>query len=147
MLVVENIVSISVCSYGTYIQGIALVMDRDKYCIYSFEGLGAGISGVNGALLDKTYTRGYVYGVSDVADYNGLFLGASTNMAAHVQGGAWAPNGVYSEILGGMNTVPSVGCSITYYTTSQSNWIYGPAQYTVVTNPMPQSPMNITGRV
>ena len=68
-------------------------------------------------------------------------------MAANIQGGAWAPNGVYSEILSGMNAVSSVGCSVTYYTTLQSDWIYGAVDYYTVTNPYQTSLWNSNGRM
>ena len=143
MLFVENIISVNVGPLASIVRGKTIVMDRDKYCEYFFWGVGAGISGVSGALLDKSYTKGYVYGLTNVTDYCGLFLGTSSNLVTSVQGGAWAPsNGVYAEIIGGTNITASVGTSATYYFTSQADWIYGPVDFYIVPNVYPISPLN-----
>lgn len=142
MLFVENITSVNVGKYGSIIRGKTLVMDRDKYCEYTFWGIGAGLGGVGNVPLDMAYTKGYVYGVTDIADYCGLFLGGSNNLVASIQGGAWAPGGVHAEIIGGTNVAASLGCSATYYVTSQSDWIYGAADFYVVPNAYQYSPLN-----
>ena len=142
MLFVENITSINVGEYVSIIRGRTLVMDRDKYCEYFFWGLSAGRGSISGAPMDKTYTKGYVYGITEVTDYCGLFLGGSSNLVSSVQGGAWAPGGVYAEIIGGANVAASVGGSTTYYFTSQSDWIYGAADFYVVPKVYPTYPLN-----
>ena len=147
MLFVENTTSINIGTYASVVRGKTLVMDRDKYCEYYFWGLGAGYGGINGAPLDKSYTKGYVYGVTDISDYSGFFFGGSSNMVSSVQGAAWAPNGVYAEIIEGTNVAASIGGSTTYYFTSQSDWIYGAADFYVVPYIYQNSPLNSDLRI
>ena len=68
-------------------------------------------------------------------------MGGSSNLVTSVQGGAWAP-GVRAEIIEGANSVASVGGSVTYYFTSQSDWIYGAADFYIVPNVYQTSPLN-----
>lgn len=53
--------------------------------------------------------------------------------------GAYASSKVYAEIVGGMSYAPSIGGSITYYATGQTDWFYGRANMTIVTNPYQKS--------
>ena len=69
-------------------------------------------------------------------------MGASANMLSSVYGGAYAPSKVYAEITGGMGIAPSVGGSITYYFTEQTDWIYGRANMEIITNPYQSVPWN-----
>ena len=124
MLFMEDITSVTIGGV-TYIHGRTIVMDNNKYCEYLFNGVGYGVSGLP---FDACTTAGYVYGVSDVSDFEGWFYGGSFNQLYHISGGAIAPNGVYSKILSGNGFAStSIGGSITYYSTPQSRWKYGKA--------------------
>ena len=140
MIFVENITSISVFGGGAIVEGRTIVMDANKYCEYTFVGVGWSKS--VSIPLDRMISQGYVYGVENVTDYCGNFYGASANMLSDVFGGAVAFNGVYSEIVGGMGFASSVGISITGYATDQTNWIYGKANMVVLPNPYQNSPLN-----
>ena len=141
MLFVENIVSVNVYKALLIVRGKTLVMDRDRYCEYFFWGISIGSGGVKNALANKAYTKGYVYGIEEVTDYCGPFLGGSTNFVTSAQGGAWAP-GVRAKIIEGTNSIASVGGSATWYFTSQSDWIYGAADFYIVPNVYPGSQLN-----
>ena len=97
--------------------------------------------------FDRTITQGYVYGIEDVNDYCGLFLGGSGNMLSTAFGGAYSSPEVYAEIVSGMSYASSVGVSVTWYMTGQSDWIYGPANMVVVTNPYQHSPLYPSGNI
>ena len=86
----------------------------------NFAGVGLSAALVS-IPVDHTITAGYVYGLNTVTDYCGAFMGGSSNLLLDVAGGAVACNGVYAEIIGGHNYVPSLGLSITNYTTTQTN--------------------------
>ena len=102
-----------------------VVMDCEKYCEYTFTGVGG--PGV-GFPYDFNVTKGYVYGVEDVSDYSGIFFGGSFNYLSDIAGGAFATNGVTAEIISGNGFVSSsLGTSITNYSTPQSGWIHGKA--------------------
>jgi len=140
MIFVENITSLSVYKGVNIIEGRTIVMDANKYCEYTFVGIGWGVS--MSLPLDRTITKGYVYGLDSVGDYCGLFFGGSNNALSTVFGGAYASPKVYSEITGGMSYSSSIGGSITWYMTGQTDWIYGPANMVVVPNPHQFSPLN-----
>lgn len=133
MIFAENITSVSVCMGVVIIEGRTIVMDANKYCEYVFVGIGWSES--KSMPLDRSFTKGYVYGIENVEDYCGLFVGGSSNMLYSSYGGAYASPQIYAEITGGMSYAPSIGISLTYYMTGQSNWIYGPANLVVVNNP------------
>jgi hypothetical protein len=81
-----------------------------------------------------------------VADYEGLFLGGSVNLIADIQGGAIAPNGVRSKIIGGNGFISTTtGVSITNYTASTSGWVYGKANIHWYASPY-ITPYNTNGR-
>ena len=124
MVFIENISSYSIGALS-FVAGRTIVMDRDKYCEYSFIGIGYGY----GVLpFDCCVTAGYVYGVREPSDYAGAFFGASANLVMTGGGGAVAPNGVKAEILGTYGYLsPSLGVTVTYYTSSSEKWIYGKA--------------------
>ena len=90
--------------------------------------------------MDYSITAGYVYGLEAVTDYCGVFAGASVGLTSNISGGAIAPNGVYAEIIGGQNFVPSIGVSVTNYTTNQTNWVYGRANISILPNRYPPLP-------
>ena len=88
MVVIENVRSL-----GYVVEGRAIVMDSEKYCMYTFFGGGIGASGlimssklVPGA--DMTITASYVYGVSDPSDYAGWFFASSAVFPGVSDGGA-----------------------------------------------------------
>ena len=141
MLFLENITSVSISGSLAIVRGQTVVMDRYKYCVYNFTGIGLSAALVS-IPVDYTITAGYVYGLNTVTDYCGAFLGGSSNLLLDIAGGAVACNGVYAEIIGGHNYVPSLGLSITNYTTTQTNWIYGPANITFLPNLYPKFPGN-----
>ncbi len=140
MIFVENITSLSNKSGISIIEGRTIVMDENKYCEYTFVGIGWNKS--LSMPLDRIVSQGYVYGLEDVTDYCGLFIGSSANMLSDIYGGAIASRKVYAEITGGMSYAPSVGGSITLYMTGQSDWIYGRANMVVIPNPYQYSPLN-----
>ena len=144
MIFVENITSLSICYGLTIIEGKTIVMDATKYCEYVFVGIGWSES--RSMPIDKSITQGYVYGISNVNDYCGWFVGASGNMLSTAFGGAYASAEVYAKIVSGMGFAPSVGVSVTYYFTAQSDWIYGPANMYIVTNPyqIPAAPWDLS---
>jgi hypothetical protein len=124
MLFMEEIYTVTIGG-TSYVYGKTIVMDSNKYCIYTFKGVSFGVSGLP---HDYSVTGGYVYNVNDVEDYNGLFAGASFNEITQISGGAVAMNGVYSEILSGVGYgSASIGVSITHYDTPYGDWIYGEA--------------------
>ncbi len=139
MIFVENVTSVSLFMGIGIVEGRTIVMDANKYCEYMFVGIGWSES--RSIPLDRSITQGFVYGIRNVEDYCGLFMGASSNMLATSFGGAYASPEVYAEIMGGMSYAPSVGASVTWYLTGQSGWIYGPANMVVVTNPNQFSPL------
>ena len=124
MVFMESISSYSIGALS-FVAGRTIVMDRDKYCEYSFVGIGYGY----GVLpVDSCVTGGYVYGVREPSDYAGAFFGASANLVMDGSGGAVAPNGVTAKILGTYGYLsPSIGMTATYYTSSSEKWIYGKA--------------------
>ena len=140
MIFVENITSVSTTMGLSIIEGRTIVMDANKYCEYAFVGIGVGKSA--SMPLDRAISQGYVYGLKHPTDYCGGFLGASANMLSDIYGGAVAINGVYAEITGGISYAPSIGGSVTYYMTGQSDWIYGRANMVVLPNPHPITPLN-----
>ena len=140
MIFVENITSGSIKNVITFVEGSTIVFDGYKYCEYVFIGVGLGIS--YSSTLDGAITQGYVYGLKEVTDYCGFFLGASASMLSDVYGGAVAFPDVYAEITGGMSCGVSVGGSITYYMTGQDDWKYGRANMAVVPNPYHNTPIN-----
>ena len=81
MLFMENIKSVA---FG--ISAIAIVMDNDKYCTYTFKGIGASTSVLTATLcrisidVDTVVTKGYIYNITDLSDYEGAFLEQSTTM-------------------------------------------------------------------
>lgn len=133
MIFVENITSLSIYNGIVIVEGRTIVLDAHKSCEYTFVGIGWGVS--KSIPLDRTITQGYVYGVNNVEDYCGLFVGTSGNMLATAFGGAYASPEVYAEIISGMGYAPSIGVSVTYYLTGQSDWIYSPANMIVATSP------------
>ena len=133
MYFVENITSVTVCGGMTIIEGRTIVFDEYKYCEYFFVGIGYSVS--MSIPLDMVITQGYVYGINNVNDYCGFFLGASANMLVTCYGGAWANPEVYAEIVSGMSYAPSLGASATWYTTNQTGWIYGKANLSPDVNP------------
>lgn len=132
MAFMENIRSV-----GPLVEGRTILMDNDKYCEYVFFGVGSSVTGfvgTNGA--DLSVTAGYVYNVNKPEDFAGIFGAASGTMTIGAGGGAIAPNGVYSEILGGNSQLAgSVGISVTYYIQKQDDWVYGKAPITWYTVP------------
>ena len=54
---------------------------------------------------------------------------------------------VYATIIDGMNFVPSIGVSGTYYVTSQINWTYGPANMTFLPPGFPFRPLEPQWRI
>lgn len=141
MIFVENITSVSTKVGLSIIEGHTIVMDAYKYCEYAFIGVGWSISSMP---IDRVISQGYVYGLENITDYCGIFVGSSANMLSHFYGGAIASPDVYAEILGGMCYTPSIGGSITWYITGQSDWIYGRANMAVTTNPYQSSPLHPT---
>ena len=124
MVVAENVLTLPTPFGFSFVYGRSIVMDNDKYCEYTFSGYSYG----GGFPVDRYDTVGYVYGVEAVSDYEGLFLGGSVNLIADIQGGAVAPNKVWSEVIGGNGFISaSSGVSITNYTASSADWIYGKA--------------------
>ena len=140
MIFVENITSVSVVDGACVIEGNTVVFDADKYCEYTFCGVGMSVS--MSMALDQSITQGYVYGLNNVEDYCGKFVGVSGNMLSHAFGGAYASPKVYAEIVSGMSYAPSLGVSATWYMTGQSAWKYGKANMTVLNNPYQYSPLN-----
>ena len=142
MIFVENITSWSRGNLSV-IKGYTVVFDSEKFCEYSFGGVGVGVS--KSIPLDKTITQGYVYGVTDVSDYCGIFAGGSVNMLAQFSGGAiglpLANPMVYTNVEGGAGYSPSVGLSLTWYGTKQTDWIYGKANLCTLVNPYQHNPM------
>ncbi|MFR1562791.1 MAG: RHS repeat-associated core domain-containing protein, partial [Oscillospiraceae bacterium] len=120
--------------YGTsFVHGTSIVMDADKYCTYSFWGFSLGASGIP---YDFSVTKGYVYGVENTEDFCGNFYGTAFNGVADIEGGAWARNGVHSEIICGNGFMSaSAGFSITRYDTPQKSWKYGKAKINWYNNP------------
>ena len=120
--------------YGTsFVHGTSIVMDADKYCTYSFWGFSLGASGIP---YDFSVTKGYVYGVENIEDFCGNFYGTAFNGVADIEGGAWARNGVHSEIICGNGFMSaSAGFSITRYDTPQKSWKYGKAKINWYNNP------------
>ena len=55
----------------------------------------------SGIPYDFSVTKGYVYGVENIEDFCGNFYGTAFNGVADIEGGAWARNGVHSEIICG----------------------------------------------
>ena len=140
MIFVENITSVSNKMGFSIIEGRTVVMDAEKYCEYTFVGIGWSIS--YSMPLDRTISQGYVYGLEDISDYCGLFVGASANMLSNIYGGAVASPDVYAKITGGMSYAPSIGGSVTWYMTGQTDWTYGRANMIAVTNPYQNLPLN-----
>jgi hypothetical protein len=140
MIFVENVTSFSESRGVGIVEGKTIVMDENKYCEYYFVGVGASIS--KSMPLDRTITQGYVYGIESVDDYCGFFVGGSFNTLATVHGGAYATPRIYAKILGGMGIAPSLSASVTWYKTSQLDWIYGHANLVTVTNPYSPPPLN-----
>ena len=130
MVFVENVKSVS---FGTttVVYGKTVVMDYDKYCVYSFVGLSRSVS-ATALPIDGSITKGYVYNVESPEDYAGLFLGFSASSMFDVAGFAVAPNGVYAEIIEGESINASVGGSLTYYSTSFNEWNYGKASVRII---------------
>ena len=139
MIYAENITSISFSNGVCFIQGKTVVFDEYRYCEYDFSGFGWGVS--KSMPLDMAITQGYVYGLENVSDYEGVFFGGTFNMLSNAAGGALALNKVYAEVVYGMSYAPSIGASVTYYSTSQSDWTYGKANMVILTNPYPASPI------
>ncbi len=132
MLFLENIESVTIGTF-TFIRGKTIVMDENKYCTYSFYGIGYGYSAIP---YDRVVTAGYVYNVNSVNDYAGSFLGVSANMVLTATGSAIAPNGVYATTLDGTSWVSaSLGVSYTYYIALDSDWKYGSAPISWYANP------------
>lgn len=142
MIFVENITSVSNKAGLGIVEGRTIVMDAYRYCEYTFVGIGRSVS--KSIALDRTVTQGYVYGLESVDDYCGRFVGGSANLLSTAAGGAIASLDVYAEITGGMGYAPSVGVSVTWYRTAQTNWIYGRANMVVLTNPYHTSPFGST---
>ena len=118
MVFLENTWIFSILGLS-YVQGASIVMDADKYCMYSFWGFSAGASGIP---YDYSVTKGYVYGVKNVEDFCGNFYGATFNGIADIEGGARATNGVRSDIICGNGFMSaSAGFNITRYDTPQKN--------------------------
>lgn len=146
MVFIENIWSITIAGI-TYVHRTTIVMDEDKYCMYSFNGVSYGVSGV---AHDYCETVGYVYNVEDVSDFCGFFYGGSFNEMYRISGGAVATNGVYSEIISGVGYgSASLGLIITHYSTPSGDWTYGKASirwrqtpYSTFNNPL--RPWNYT---
>ncbi|MFQ8979013.1 MAG: hypothetical protein ACLR5T_10650, partial [Veillonella sp.] len=64
------------------------------------------------------------------------FYGTAFNGVADIEGGAWARNGVHSEIICGNGFMSaSAGFSITRYDTPQKSWKYGKAKINWYNNP------------
>ena len=132
MVVIENVSAIPIASGFSYVRGRSIVMDENKYCEYVFLGISYGI----GFPFDRYDTVGYVYGVKDVGDYNGLFLSGSVNVISDIQGGAVAPNGVSAKIIGGHGFISATaGTSITYYKALSDSWIYEKANINFYVSP------------
>ena len=140
MAFVENITSVNFIGPISLVTGRTIVMDEDKYCVYQFSGIGLGAS--LSIPIDRVVTQGYVYGIEEPSDYCGFFLGAAGNMLSDISGGAIASRTIYAEITNGMSYAPSVGLSITYYTTSYDQWKYGTANIVPITNPYQYSFIN-----
>ena len=127
MVFIENIWTITIAGIS-YVHGTTIVMDKDKYCMYSFNGISYGVSGIP---YDYCETVGYVYNVEEVSDFCGFFYGGSFNEVYRISGGAVATNGVYSEIISGVGFgSASLGVSVTYYSTAFDDWKYGKANIT-----------------
>ena len=121
MVFMENIKSVA---FG--ISGIAIVMDNDKYCTYTLAGL--GLSHKKAIPYELGVTKGCVYNVNSLSDYEGAFLGASSTAPQTAKGGAVAFNSVYAKIIsGGSQLVGSIGVSLTYYFAKTPYWVYGEA--------------------
>ena len=133
MIFVENMTSTTV-GLVTIVEGRTIVFDEYRYCEYFFSGIGVGLSA--SLPIDKTITQGYVYGLKDVDDYCGWFVGLSFASAAMAQGGAFASREIYAVITNGTSTGVSLGLCRTYYFTAQSKWIYGKANMTTVIVPV-----------
>lgn len=124
MVFMENISSYTFGSI-TIVIGRTIVMNEDKYCTYTFAGTSRGVGLFP---IDKLVTKGYVYGVENVDDYCGMFLGATYNAVADAFGGAKASNGVSAEIIQGQGfLMPSIGVSFSYYFSEYGDWQYGKA--------------------
>jgi len=125
MVFVENITTITIMGVA-YVHGVTIVMDNDKYCMYSFNGVSMGVSGIP---YDYSVTKGYVYNMESVDDFNGVFFGGSINYLTDIVGGAVAPNGVTSEIIDGVGYMaPSISGSVTFYDTPYTDWQYEKAE-------------------
>ena len=125
MLFMENITCITIAGV-CFISGKAIVMDCDKYCLYTFSGISVGYSSIP---YDHYVTKGYVYNVNDVSDYCGLFYSGSANYLVSVNGVALSTSDVYAEIIDGAGFLSiSAGLSVANYSTPHSDWTYGQAK-------------------
>lgn len=127
MVFVENTRSLSVGKWGlSIVEGHTVVMDFDKYCEYLFGGIAFGPSVFHYG--DIGMISGYVYNVKHPSDYSGLFFGGSALSALSADGGAYALNGVYAQIIYGWSLLGgSAGFSMTFYKQYSNNWIYDAA--------------------
>lgn len=148
MVFMENVRSVA---FG--VSGVTIVMDNNKYCMYTFTGVSTSI--IKGSLpYELGVTKGYVYNVNTPSDYEGAFLGQSTILPGTASGGAVVPNilrlpnGVYAEIISGDSWLAgSSGFSATYYFADTSDWAYGEAdinwyvpRISLLADPFNQSP-------
>lgn len=132
MVLLENTWTFLICR-TSFVHGTSIVMDADKYCTYSFWGFSVGASGIS---YDFSVAKGYVYSIENIEDFFGNFYGTAFNGVADIEGGAWASNGVHSEIICGNGFMSaSAGFSITRYDTPQKSWKYGKAKINWYKNP------------
>lgn len=113
---------------GLFLQYANILSHAEPLCAYLYSSLQLVLLSLSGIPYDYSETKGYVYGINKVEDFCGNFYGAAFNGIANIEGGAWARNGVHSEIIYGNGFMSaSAGVSITRYDTPQGDWIYGKA--------------------
>lgn len=111
-----------------------------KYCEYVFYGVTYSASGFAGPKIspDISTTAGLVHNIESPSNFAGVFIGGSAVMGPEAYGGAVAPGGVYSEIIGGENYLAgSVGVAFTWYVQIQPDWVYEEANITWKTSLSP----------
>ena len=125
MLFIENVNSFSIPGTNVaIIKGQPIIFNYDQYCEYDYWGISYG----KGTFVyEYSETKGFVYGVKNVEDYNGIFFGNTNNLVGTASGGAVATNGVKATIVSGQSTSSSSSFSITSYKSRYSTWQKGTA--------------------
>ena len=112
----------SVSGFGGSL-GMVILFDREKYCIYRYQGIGFG----KGLTVDAVQSKGIVSNVYEVADYCGHFINGSCTLMGlgKAQSIGWKEDG--SPVVA--NTIAnsgwgSFGISYQYYGAFSEDWIY-----------------------